>query len=370
MDVNITRKLQLCDPERGERVGGQSRSWRSVRFVTEPEGRVGLLNARGSAKWLWGCARAVKPKDRDVGLEVSLETYAKLQSESGWRADRWLGRGIDRSRRRVMRLISGIACVMGVGFGLGLGGALAFDGTQTPVETVPSTMSPVDTYKQGTEQQKAKALEDLQRQAAQGHTGSQWMLARMYAAGDGVPQDDHRAFLYYLQIANANAEIPKEDPRARFVASAFVAVGQYYLDGIPNVMKPDPGQARQIFEYAASYFGDADGQYRLGRLHLEGTATPKDPKLASRWLNLAAEKGQPRAEATLGWLLYKGESVQRNPATGLMWITLAHDAAPSDKWISDVYDAAFKQATQDDRTKALQQLERHLKAQPQLRPQQ
>jgi len=372
MDVNIRRKLQLCDPSMGERVGHRSRSWRSVRFVTEPEGRIEILSVRGSPKWLWGRTRAMKPKDREVSLEVSLETYAKLQSESGWRAHRRLGRRIGRSRRRVMRLISGIACVMGVGLGLGLGlgGALAFDGTQTPVETQPSTMSPVEGFKQSTEQQKQKALEDLQRDAAKGHVAPMWWLARMYAAGEGVPQDDHRAFLYFLQIANANAEIPKEDPRARFVASAFVAVGQYYLDGIPNVMKPDPGQARQIFEYAASYFGDADGQYRLGRLHLEGTGTPKDPKLASRWLNLAAEKGQPRAEATLGWLLYKGDSVQRNPATGLMWITLAHDAAPSDKWISDVYDAAFKQATQEDRTKALQQLEHHLKAQPQPRPQQ
>lgn len=320
---------------------------------------------------VWGCTRAAKPKDREVGLEVSLETCAKLQSESGWRTHRWLGRGVGRSRRRVMRLISGIACVMGLGLGLGVGGALAFDGTQTPVEKVPSTMSPVEAFKQGTEQDRAKALEELERKAAQGHAEALWFLARMYAAGEGVPQDDHRAFLYFLQIANANAEIPREDRRAGLVASAFVAVGQYYLEGIPNVIKPDPSQARQIFEYAASYFGDAEGQYRLGRLYLDGTGTSKDTRRASQWLNLAAEKGQPRAEATLGWMLYKGENVpQRQPATGLMWITLAHDGAPTDKWINDVYEAAFKQATQEERAKALLQLERRLKAQPQPRPQQ
>jgi len=364
MDAEMKRKLQLSDPKRGEWADRKGAPGGDVWLDAEPEGQLGRPNPRWLAKGLASRNRAAKPKDGQIGLEVGLGTYAKLESETGWRADRWLGRGIGGSRRRVMRLISGIACVVGVGLVLGLGSALAFDGTQTPVETVPSTMSPVEAFKSGTEAQKAKALEELQRQASQGHAVALWWLARMYAAGEGVAQDDHRAFLYYLQIANANAEIPKEDLRARFVANAFVAVGQYYLEGIPNILKPDPSQARQIFEYAASYFGDAEGQYRLGRLYLDGTGTPKDARRASQWLNLAAEKGQPRAEATLGWMLYKGESVQRQAAKGLMWITLAHDTAPTDKWISDVYDAAFKQATQEERVKALALLERHLKEQP------
>jgi uncharacterized protein len=48
-----------------------------------------------------------------------------------------------------------------------------------------------------------------------------------------------------------------------------------------------------------------------------------------------------------------------------MWLTLARDGAgPEDKWISELYDAAFKQASEDDRATALALLERWLKSRP------
>ena len=60
-------------------------------------------------------------------------------------------------------------------------------------------------------------------------------------------------------------------PQAHIVANAFVALGRYYLTGIPNsTIKSDSTRARQMFSYAASYFGDADAQYELGRLYLDG----------------------------------------------------------------------------------------------------
>ncbi len=56
-----------------------------------------------------------------------------------------------------------------------------------------------------------------------------------------------------------------------------MALGHYYLKGIPNsTVAPDAERARDMFAYAASYFGDADAQYELGRLYLEGS--PSDPR--------------------------------------------------------------------------------------------
>jgi uncharacterized protein len=47
-----------------------------------------------------------------------------------------------------------------------------------------------------------------------------------------------------------------------------------------------------------------------------------------------------------------------------MWLTLARDAAlPAESWIADLYAAAMKQATEDDRAIALVYLERWLKGQ-------
>ena len=56
--------------------------------------------------------------------------------------------------------------------------------------------------------EKAKALTALQYAADQGHLAAQWKVGRMYAIGDGVPQDDQRAFVYFSQIANTHPDEP------------------------------------------------------------------------------------------------------------------------------------------------------------------
>ena len=50
------------------------------------------------------------------------------------------------------------------------------------------------------------SLTSLQYAAEGGHPIAQWKLGRMYADGDGVAQDDLRAFEYFSRIANAHAE--------------------------------------------------------------------------------------------------------------------------------------------------------------------
>ena len=102
---------------------------------------------------------------------------------------------------------------------------------------------------------------------------AQWKLGRMYADGDGVVQDDLRAFEYFSSIANQHAEDSPSAPQATIVANAFVALGRYYLSGIPNSkVKADTERAREMFSYAASYFGNADAQYDLARLYLKTPA--------------------------------------------------------------------------------------------------
>jgi uncharacterized protein len=55
----------------------------------------------------------------------------------------------------------------------------------------------------------------------------------------------------------------------------------------------------------------------------------------------------------LGALLFTGQSVPRDGARGLMWLTLARDAATrKETWITDQYAAAWEQATPDERTRA------------------
>jgi hypothetical protein len=76
-------------------------------------------------------------------------------------------------------------------------------------------------------------------------------------------------------------------PPARFIADAFVALGHYYLTGIPNSkITADRARARDMFGYAATYFGDADAQIRtrpaLSRRHAERTRTRRRALVPAR----------------------------------------------------------------------------------------
>jgi TPR repeat protein len=175
-----------------------------------------------------------------------------------------------------------------------------------------------------------------------------------------------QAFQYFSRVASDHAESSPWTQQARFVANAYVSLGNYYLNGIPNSpVQVDTDRAYGLFSYAASYFGDPDAQYYLARLYLDGTGTAKDVRQAARWFKLAAYKGQYQAQAMFGAMLFKGNAhVPRQPARGLMWLTLARDSAgPDETWINELYDAAFKQASADEQARAFVFLERWLSGQ-------
>jgi hypothetical protein len=285
-----------------------------------------------------------------------------------------------------MRISDHILPVALFAAGLGLASAYAFDGTRTPGDIAPPVGEEVvpragtgpgagairqggptsfEAFQSGTRALRAgdtkTGVSALEYAAANGLTVAQWKLGRMYADGDGVPRDDLRAFNYFSQIANSHPDEVPGTPQARFVANAFVALGHYYQTGIPNSkITADPTRARDMLGYAATYFGDADAQYELGRLYLNDR--PSDPHQAARWFQLAATKGQCRAEAALGDMLFHGQTVPRQAARGLMWLTLTKDCAGSDEaWIKPLYDSAFQHASDDERTMALVYLEDWMK---------
>jgi TPR repeat protein len=258
-----------------------------------------------------------------------------------------------------MRICSAVSAIVVLGLAVTVAPALGFEGTKPG-----APQSPVEAFRSGNQAlragEKDKAVTSLQYAAEQGHPLAQWQLGRMYAAGDGVPRSDLRAFEYFSRIANSHADDNPSSPQGRLVANAFVALGRYYLDGIPDTkVRADPTRARELFSYAASYFGDPEAQYQLARIYLDGVGCPRDPRLAARWLGLAANKRQYQAQAVLGQMLFKGDAVPRQASLGLMWLTLAREADVP--WITELYTSAFKQATDDERALALVFLERWLK---------
>ncbi|TBW37984.1 sel1 repeat family protein [Siculibacillus lacustris] len=233
----------------------------------------------------------------------------------------------------------------------------------SPALPAPAPAAASDAFRAGTrlyyEGDRKLAIEQLRRAAESGHPIAQWKLGRIYQTGDGVPVNDAKAFDFYNQVANNHADDSPGSPQAAFVASAFVALGTYYLKGIENTaVRPNVDKAREIYTYAASYFGDADAQFNLGRLYLESDSGERDPKQAARWLRVAARKGHGGAQALLGQLLFTGdEDVPRRPAQGLMWLTIARANAhgTSDDWIRDAQEQAFSVASEPERRQGVAQ---------------
>jgi TPR repeat protein len=300
-----------------------------------------------------------------------------------------------------MRTSNVVVSVGLVGLAFGFSPAASFDGTRTPemapvtaplpprtvgrvapLGTVPippanipsasprgptlsaappaAARTPFDSLRSGAqmlrEGQVDQGVQALEYAAGQGVPGAIWKLGRIYADGEGVTKDQLRAFEYFRSLTKAHANDPPGTPHARFVANAFVSLGHFYLHGIPNSeVRADATVAHGMFHHAASFFGDPEAQYQVGRMYLEGKGAPKNALQAARWLRVAATSGQRNAQALLGSMLFKGTDVQRQSAMGLFWLTLARDAVakegggPDDKWITDTYGSAFAQATEEER---------------------
>jgi exopolysaccharide production negative regulator len=247
----------------------------------------------------------------------------------------------------------------------------AVPGGQSPVAplTVPPRSglpTPQEAFRAGTQALRQgktdQAVMELEYAAEQGVPGAIWKLGRMYADGDGVKTNKARSYEYFRRLTTAHADEAAGTPNARFLANAFVTLGLYHLDGIPGTLRADPNVAREMFRYAASYYADPEAQYYLGRLYLLGKGAPKDAIQAARWLRLSANKGDHRAQALLGGMLFKGEQVSRQAALGLFWLIIAKDGAgPDESWITDMYSSALAQASENERALAHKYLEDWLK---------
>lgn len=200
------------------------------------------------------------------------------------------------------------------------------------------------------------ALEDA---AEAGQPMALYQLGLMYESGEGVEKDPVKAFGYFSQIANEHADAAPRGLEADIVAQSFVKIGEYYHSGLPDAGVPvDAKRSHALIMHAASYFGDADAQYKLGKLYLDPNELGVNPLQGARWLSLAARKGHVAAQATLGELLFNGdEGLPSEPLEGLMWLNVAAQrvAGTADEgWVDELLNSALSVATPEQRARAKQ----------------
>ena len=198
------------------------------------------------------------------------------------------------------------------------------------------------------------ALEDA---ASAGQPMAMWQLGTMYENGEGVDKDPVKAFGYFAQIANQHADAAPKGVEADIVAQSFVKVGDYYKEGLPDAGIPaDAERSHALLLHAATYFGDADAQYRVGLLYMQENEMGVNPLQSARWFSLAARKGHCPAQAQLGDMVFNGvDGIEAQPVEGLMWLAIAHDrcAGTTDAgWINELLNRAVSIASAEQRTEA------------------
>ena len=112
-------------------------------------------------------------------------------------------------------------------------------------------------------------------------------------------------------------------------AVCVLIVGLYVLEPLGATATPGlqtrqvPTDSNTIHNLAEQ--GNADAQYALGMMLLNGSGVTRDDLEAARWMRLAADQGHAPAQYNLGVIYNKGSGVSRDYAEAVLWYRLAAD---------------------------------------------
>lgn len=237
--------------------------------------------------------------------------------------------------------------------------SLAFDASKVIKKDTPANQIFQFFFKFKEDGKQEEAVEVLKYAAENGNSAAQWKLARVYQTGDGVQQNSLEAFMIFQKIANQSSYAVPNTPSWHYGADAFVALGNYYRNGIPNtVIKADESKARVMYTTAAMIYRHPEAQFELGRLQINNDKVYGQARSGIRNLSLAYEKGHVGAEALLGYSIFEGVHTQYDPVRGLFMLGNAKRRASARdlEWINQIYDEAYSLARPEDRRKAVEKL--------------
>ena len=96
--------------------------------------------------------------------------------------------------------------------------------------------------------------------------------------------------------------------------------------------------------------GDARAQNSLGFMYLKGKGVEQDYKEAAKWTHKSAEQGLALAQHNLGWMYYNNEGVLEDDVTAYAWWNIAAANGNKDAMVLKITGAENK--TAEDITKA------------------
>jgi TPR repeat protein len=151
--------------------------------------------------------------------------------------------------------------------------------------------------------------------AKNGIAEAQFVLASMYAKGQGVPQNYQEAIKWYYQLAEKQGTNNEE----------IIFDYDWRKSNIPQALKLLTNDAEK---------GIANAQNNLGMIYAHGQDVLQDDKRALNWYRLAAENGSYRAKYNLGLMYAKGQGAPKDEQKAIKWFRLyLEDCRGTNKYI-------------------------------------
>ena len=155
-----------------------------------------------------------------------------------------------------------------------------------------------------------KAFQILEPLAQQGDPQAQMLLGVMYDYGQGVPESDSEAVVWYEKAARQGTPSVQHNLGAKY----------YTGIGIPR----DYAKALSWWRLAAER-GLAESQYGLGLLYAQGLGTAKDLSKAAAWFHRAAKQDHAEAQYEFARLLESGAATASDKQAAIVWYQRATD---------------------------------------------
>lgn len=196
----------------------------------------------------------------------------------------------------------------------------------------------------------------LQRAASEGKLDALLQLGKLYESADFAPQDSARACETYILITERFRKFDRFYHDAGKLVVAFRKAADCYVSGIGTQGSgPDYNMAGDVLLHSGVTLDDAESLFKLGKLFMAGEGIEPNISMATRFLENAARKQFPPAQALLGSMMWEGKVTKHRPAAGLALLILGMERTSSKDraWISSLYDEAIITASKDVEREAM-----------------
>lgn len=201
----------------------------------------------------------------------------------------------------------------------------------------------------------------LQRSASQGNFSALLRLGEIYDAENFEQRDFEKACDYYIRVTERAGKFDRFHPEAGRLAAAFRRAADCYIEGVgtPNGAK-DVNMAGNLLFHSGAILEDAESLFKLGKLFLAPDGIGPNLGMATRFLENAARKQYPPAQALLGSMMWEGKVTKHQPAAGLALLILGKERtqAKDRAWITTLHDEAIITAAKDVEREARQLVEK------------